>query len=286
MKFGIVGNTTKPIIKEIIPPLLKWLKHRSHDWVLESTLIDYLGEQHKSVRQAAANQLGTKCDMVLAFGGDGTMLSTAREIGNSGVPILGVNLGGLGFLAEVSVDELHATMEKIFTNHYTIIERMVLRADHERKDERVSVLALNDFVVDKGSFSRLMQIQMFINQEYLTTYHADGVIIATPTGSTAYSLSAHGPILTPDVQAIIINPICPHSLGARPMVIPATSTITIVPKLVENEALLSADGRIEDSIMSDDALTIKRADFSVRWVQPEGSNFFDVLREKLHWGGR
>ncbi|MBN2012176.1 NAD(+)/NADH kinase [candidate division KSB1 bacterium] len=286
MKFGIVGNTTKPIIKEYIPPLMKWLTHRSHEYVLESSLIDYLEIKNKSTRHVAIHELGTKCEMVLAFGGDGTMLSTARAVGRTGVPILGVNLGGLGFLAEVSVDELHPTLEKIFEHHYALMDRMVLRAVHEKHEGHNHVLALNDVVIDKGSYSRLMELQMFINDEYLTTYHADGVIVASPTGSTAYSLSAYGPILTPDVQALIINPICPHSLGARPMVIPADSTITVVPKLHEKEAFLSADGQIEDNVVSEEAIVIQRADFTVRWVQPEGSNFYEVLREKLNWGGR
>jgi len=286
MKLGIIGNTTKSVIKEIIPELLTWLERKNIDCILDKELADYLTIKNKKIVISKIKDMGHACDIVLAFGGDGTILSTAREVGRFGVPILGVNLGGLGFLAEVALEQLYPTLISVFEHRYTILERMALKAEIIGRRRRISFLGLNDIVIDKGSFSRVMRVKMFINDEYLTTYQSDGVIIATPTGSTAYSLSALGPILTPNVNAIVINPICPHSLGARPMVIPDDSEIKIIPFLDEKRAILSADGQIEDRLKNNEEIVVKKADFTVRWIQYEGNSFYNVLRTKLNWGGR
>lgn len=285
MKFGIIGNTTKLIIKEIIPDLLDWLNKRQIDFILEAQLIDYLQLSATAVPTIKLDNIGQACDVVLAFGGDGTILSAARAVGRFGVPILGVNLGGLGFLAEVTIDQLYDSIDDILNNRFTILERMVLKAEVLDRTNGLTFYGLNDIVVDKGSYSRVMLVKIYINDEYLTTYMCDGVIIATPTGSTAYSLSAHGPILIPDVNAIIINPICPHSLGARPMVIPDDSQIKIIPHVNEKEAILCADGQIEDCIKSDENILVKKADYKVRWIRHKGNSIFNVLRTKLNWGG-
>lgn len=286
MKFGIIGNITKPIIKEVIPDLINWLYQKKIDFVLEKKLFDYLALKQKTSKVLNIKQIGEVCDVVLAFGGDGTILSTARAVGSTGVPILGVNLGHLGFLAEVTLEKLYPTIHRILEKRYNIIERMVIKAEIQGRKRNSDFIGLNDIVIDKGNSSRVMRIEMFIDDNYLTTYQSDGVIIATPTGSTAYSLSAHGPILAPNVEAIIINPICPHSLGARPMVIPADCTIKIIPFLEERGAILSADGQIEDNLKSKEAIVVMKTDYTVRWIQSEDNNFYSVLRTKLSWGGR
>ena len=284
MKLGIIGNTTKPIIQNIIPPLLDWLNKRKIDFIVEEKLFEYLQFSPGSILSCPIENLGKLCEIVLAFGGDGTILSTARAVGPTGVPILGVNLGGLGFLAEVAISELYDSIEDISKKQYTIIERMVLEAKIIDREHRQTFFCLNDIVIDKGSQSRLIQVKIFINEEYLTTYLCDGVIVATPTGSTAYSLSAQGPILAPDVNAIIINPICPHSLGGRPMVISDDNEIKIIPIVDKKKALLSADGQLEDRLKSDEHIVVKKADYKVRWIQYKGNTFFNVLRTKLNWG--
>lgn len=286
MKFGIVGNTSKPLIKEIIPDLLNWLYQRQIDFILEKRLVNYLDLKDKKIISSKRKKMGDQCDIVLAFGGDGTILSTARAIGRFGTPILGVNLGGLGFLAEVSTGQLYSTLDDILQNKYKILERTLLKAELPGRKRHVDFIALNDIVIDKGNHSRVMRVKIYINDEYLTTYQSDGVIIATPTGSTAYSLSAFGPILTPDVNAFVINPICSHSLGARPMVIHSDSEIKLIPYLEGKEAILTTDGQIEDRLLSNDEIIIKKADFKIKWIQHDGNNFFSVLRTKLSWGGR
>lgn len=284
MKFGLVGNTTKPIIKKVIPDLFNWLNKKQIDFVVEEQLLKYLQLSSNTMPSSPIDNIGKLCEVVLAFGGDGTILSTARAVGQYGVPILGVNLGRLGFLAEVSIAQLYDSIQDILDSRYTVLERMVLKAQVINRANHLTFYSLNDIVIDKGSYSRLMQVKIYINEEFLTTYLCDGVIIATPTGSTAYSLSAQGPILSPNVNAIIINPICPHSLGARPMVISDNSEIKIIPSIGEKKALLSADGQVEDCIKSDELISVKQADYKVRWIQYKGNTFFHVLRTKLNWG--
>jgi len=286
MIFGISGNTTKVMVREVIPELLQWLKHRNIDYIIDSELIKCLN----SLRQSEGEKLsrmGDKCDVVLAFGGDGTILSTARMVGASGVPILGINLGGrLGFLAEVMMDELYDSLENILNKQYTILERMVLEAIlHQQKFEDI-YYALNDIVVHRGGFSRVIRIDVFINDEYLNTYLGDGIIVATPTGSTAYSLSAYGPILFPTVNCMIINPICPHSLGVRPVVIPDDSKIRVVPHIEGRTVTLSADGQVSHQFSKKEGVEINicKANYKIRWIRHQDRNFYDLLRTKLNWG--
>ncbi|MBD3287388.1 NAD(+) kinase [candidate division KSB1 bacterium] len=284
MTFGIIGNITKPVISKVIPDLLSWLDKREISYIIEDQLLDYLNLTQKSVPVCKAGCIGANCDMVLAFGGDGTILSTARSVGSHSTPILGVNLGGLGFLAEITISQLYACIEDILHEDYTILERMVLKAEIINQEDGVTFYGLNDIVVDKSNTTRVMRVNISINEEFLTTYLCDGVIIATPTGSTAYSLSAMGPILAPDVDAIIINPICPHSLGARPMVISGDSRIQIYPHVGNQEATLSADGQVADNIKPNEYIIVEKAGYKTRTVQYKGNTFYNLLRTKLSWG--
>lgn len=284
MIFGIIGNITKPLMKQVLPPLFTWFADRKIDIYVDSNVMRYIGLSDQDHRSCDIDMIGQTCDVVLAFGGDGTILSTARAVAKYGVPILGVNLGGLGFLAEVSVNQLYDSIEDILIHNYSIIERLALKAEIFDRPQSAVFYGLNDIVVDKAGYSRIIRVHIYINDNFLSTFLCDGVIIATPTGSTAYSLSAQGPILAPDVYGIIVNPISPHSLGARPMVISADSEIRIIASVNDRNASLSADGQIRDCLRSDEWVIVKKADYKVKWIQYKGSTFFDVLRTKLNWG--
>ncbi len=285
MIFGIRGNTTKGIVKGVVIELLQWLSDQKISYVVDDELVNFLNLPFQ-VKSEKLEHLANKCDVVLAFGGDGTILSTARAVGASGVPILGINLGGLGFLTEVTIEELYPTLEKIINNHYSIVERMVVEASVRGNEGEETYYALNDIVVDRGGFSRVIRIDVFIDDNYLNTYLGDGLIIATPTGSTAYSLSAFGPILFPTVNCMIINPICPHSLSVRPVVIPDTSIIKIVPHLRETIVTMSVDGQVSRQFpkTADIEIIVKKANYYIQWIQCENKNFYDLLRVKLNWG--
>lgn len=285
MIFGIAGNTTKGLVKGVIPELVKWLSDRKLDYYLDIELSNYL-QLPFHTKNDKLSVIAEKCDIVLAFGGDGTILSTAREVGTANVPILGINLGGLGFLTEVGLDELYPTLENVINNQYTIVERMVMEAVVHDQNEKTTYYALNDIVVDRGGFSRVIRIDVYIDDDYLNSYLGDGIIVATQTGSTAYSLSAFGPILFPDVKCMIINPICPHSLTVRPMVIPDTSVVRIVPHCRESIISMSVDGQVSQQFpkTANVEIVLKKADYFIRWVHRENKNFNDLLRRKLNWG--
>lgn len=285
MTFGISGNTTKGVVKGVIPELLEWLKQRNISYCLDRELYNFLQLPYH-VENDDLPSIAQKCDIVLAFGGDGTILSTARAVGAFGVPILGVNLGGLGFLTEVTLDELYPTLENIINSQYAIIERMVLKATVLHQDRKDTYYALNDVVVDRGGFSRVIRLDVSIDDKYLNTILGDGIIVATPTGSTAYSLSANGPILFPDVNCMVINPICPHSLSVRTVVIPSKSRVRIVPHPQESIVTLSVDGQVSQQFpkASSVEILLEKADYYVRWIQIESKNFHQLLRKKLNWG--
>jgi len=286
MTFGITGNTTKTVVKSVIPDLVVWLNQKHVDYIIDSELLKYL-KLSLSAKSEELCLIGDQCDVVLAFGGDGTILSTARKVGASGVPILGINLGGrLGFLAEVVIDELYESLTDILKEDYTILERLVLEAKIHQQDSDKSYFALNDVVIDRGGYSRVIRIEVFIDNEYLNTYLGDGIIIATPTGSTAYSLSAYGPILLPTLDCMIINPICPHSLGVRPVVIPDECEIRIVPHIEGKIVTLSVDGQVSHQFSRNEEveIVIHKAKHKIKWIRHKNRTFYDLLRTKLNWG--
>lgn len=286
MIFGITGNTTKELVKGVIPELLEWLRQQHVDYILDAELLKYL-KLSLSVRSDELCLMGDQCDVVLAFGGDGTILSTARKVGASGVPILGINLGGkLGFLAEVVIDELYDSLTDILNEDYTILERLLLEAKIYQQELEKTCYALNDVVIDRGGYSRVIRVEVFIDNEYLNTYLGDGIIIATPTGSTAYSLSAYGPILLPTLDCMIINPICPHSLGVRPVVIPDKCEIRIVPHIEGKIVTLSVDGQVRQQFSKTEGveIIIRKAKHKIKWIRHKNRTFYDLLRTKLNWG--
>lgn len=283
MTLGIIANLKKQTITEIIPDLLTWLTKRGGNFVVEEALAEQLHLRASEVPRSNAERLCEQCQMIISFGGDGTILSTARTVGQTGVPILGVKIGGMGFLAEVAPDELYTSLEDILEGRYQIVERMVLEAKLGSNDTQ-RLYALNDFVLDKGAVSRIISIKTFIDDEFLNTYIGDGLIISTPTGSTAYSLAAGGPILLPSMEAIIINPISPHTLSARPVVIPGDKRVEVEVISAPKQVMLSADGQVDTALTSGQKVCIRKADYRIKLVTYRGRSFYDVLHTKLNWG--
>lgn len=282
MIIGIDGNINKPLTRDGILMLIRYLQERAVSFFLAAYLIDFL-HISDDLPFCAPSSLGEKCDLVITLGGDGTILSTAAYVGASGTPILGINLGRLGFLADVDLESMLRTVDDILAQRFQILERMPLTARALNGDPK-EITVLNDIVMDKGSNPRLMQVELTIDDVYLNTYASDGVIISTPTGSTAYSLSAGGPIVVPSMAAILITPICPHSLSARPIVIPAHHQIQMTMKTKNQQCGLAADGQPWGSLGYNQSVLIRRADYMLKWIITEHWNFWEILRQKLNWG--
>ena len=281
---GIIAAMHKRRIASAVRQLVSWLKRRKLVVLLPDDQAPAL-----SLPQLAAPlpELAQRSDLLLAMGGDGTLLATARLAAPLGKPVLGINLGGFGFLASApSGPAMLTTLEHLLRAPVPIQPRMMLHASVLRGPRTVaSFLALNDIVVGKGAFSRLFGIKTSISGDPISHLPADGMIVATPTGSTGYSLSAGGPVVDPEVRAIILTPICPHTLSARPLVVPADRVIEMVlPRLDTEEVTLTADGQQAFSLHSGDAIEVRQAPFSARFVVLPDSSFYRRLRTKLGWG--
>jgi NAD+ kinase len=290
MVYGITGNPTKEELWAPVAEVVAWFRERGHDfWIhepiaaglLERDLIAPAVEQEHSVTDIV--QAG---DLVLSFGGDGTLLRTAHLTGPNDTPLLGVNIGRLGFLADIEVEQLHAALERIVAGDYTVEERMVLEAQADRPSHFDTEWAMNEFVVDRSGAAGLIKIEVDVDGTHLNTYWADGLIVATPTGSTAYSLSTGGPIIAPGVEAVILTPIAPHTLTVRPIVLPADSTITCRVLEDDQPYVFAADGRSVLFEEHDLRFTIDRAHHTVNLVKLPDQHFFHTLRSKLMWGVR
>jgi NAD+ kinase len=233
-----------------------------------------------------AAELSRRADVLVVFGGDGTILQAARQAARDGIPILGVNLGGFGFLAEVQDRAVDDALLRVLAGDYRVDERMMLQAQVRRADHVVrEPLALNDVVVTKSGYARLLRIRTDINDIHLATHRADGLIVATPTGSTAYSLSAGGPILHPDLDAIVLTPICAHTLNARAVVLSGTETVTIRVEPTGAPSVLTVDGQEGHPLEPDDVVRVARAPCRARLVRLGRTGFYQLLRTKLSWGG-
>jgi NAD+ kinase len=232
-------------------------------------------------------ELARRASVVVVFGGDGTILRAARSAAPHGIPILGVNLGGFGFLAEVNGPEVERALHRLLEGDFRLDERMMLRASVEHEGRPIQeFLALNDIVVTKSGYARLLKLRTFINTEHLATHLADGLIVATPTGSTAYSLSAGGPIVHPAVEGIVLTPICAHTLNARAVLVSAGDTIVIQVEPVGAPPILTVDGQEGYPLQPDDEVRVERSLHHTRLIRLEGDGFYGLLRAKLTWGER
>ncbi len=282
MKIGINANTRKKLFWEKFPDILQWVSKRNVQIILTEKIVEDALFSLKKYPSENLRELPEHCDMIFAFGGDGTILNTAQHVGVRETPILGINVGGLGFLTEVPLPECEKAFDKILEGKYDIEERTMLKAQGD--GDPVPFYALNDIVIDRGKFIRVIEVKIDINKKYLNSYVADGLLISTPTGSTGYSLSSGGPIIFPSSRVLIINPISPHSLTNRPVIIPDTSVVEATVSSEFPEITVAADGMDARYYETGAHLLIEKAPFTARLVKPVGSDFFALLRNKLNWG--
>ena len=281
---AIISKPTKPELASILPDLLGWFRRHGYHVYLDQETAGYVTDGAEVVSR---QEVGEKHpEFVLVLGGDGTLLSAARAVAHADVPILAVNLGSLGFLTEVPLAEMYPTLEAVNQGHCPVEERSVLQCQLIRSEECIAQhFALNDVVVNKSAISRLVDFDLLIDGVFVFSYKADGVIIATPTGSTAYSLAAGGPIMMPSVAAFVVTPVCPHSLTHRPLVVTDKAQIELLVESGEEEAFLSIDGQVGMPVLQGDRLICRRASHNVKLMRVRRT-FFEVLRNKLKWGQR
>jgi NAD+ kinase len=288
MKVAIFGqyyqNDTRPIIKDIFV----FFNRNNVEMVIEENFLKILYEEKIVEKQYKTFSSHTDLDnsfaIVISIGGDGTILRAATYVRDSGIPILGVNAGRLGFLAKVQKESIESFLQIVLEKKYSITERTLLSMECSPALAQMSVdFAMNEVAVSRKDTTSMITIETFLNGEYLNSYWADGLIIATPTGSTGYSLSCGGPILTPDVKALVITPIAPHNLNARPLVIPDDTEITLKVSGREEQYLVSLDSRIT-SVSNNSVLKIKKTPFRINMVEIPEETFFKTLRNKLLWG--
>jgi NAD+ kinase len=231
--------------------------------------------------------VGDGAHLIVVLGGDGTLLSVSRHVRGKDVPILGVNLGGLGFLTEISVDELPSMMERLLKGQYDISRRIMLDVAVTREKERVfQFTVLNDAVITKDALARIIDIETYVNEEYLTTYKADGLILSTPTGSTGYSLAAGGPILYPSLRNIVVTPICPHTLTNRPIILPEEGALKALLLSRNERVVLTLDGQVGFPLEYGDEVLVRESPYTVSLVKSSSKGYFEILRTKLKWGER
>lgn len=280
---AIISKPSKPELAGLLPEILNWFRKRDYTVYLDRETAEYIdGESVVDRRELG----GKHPDFALVLGGDGTLLSAARALAHEGVPILAVNLGSLGFLTEVPLGEMFATLEAVDACHCPIEERSVLDATVFRGNQQLAHhFALNDVVVNKNAISRLVDFDLLIDGAFVLHYKADGVIIATPTGSTAYSLAAGGPVLTPSVASFVVTPVCPHALTHRPLVVNDKAEIELHVETGAEEAFLSIDGQVGMPLKQGDRVLCHKAAHTVKLMRVRRT-FFDVLRNKLKWGQR
>jgi NAD+ kinase len=281
---AIVCKPNKPELRGILPGLVEWLRHHGYDPILDREG----GVFCQSAPIVDAAEMPQRAPgLVIVLGGDGTLLSVARIFAASRVPILSVNLGSLGFLTEVRLADLYPTLEGWCSDCHTLDSRTMLEATLVRAGQTVSShQALNEVVVSKGEIARMGEFAVELDGKKVARFRADGIIVSTPTGSTAYTLAANGPILTPDVDAIVVTPICPHLLTLRPIVIRGDALLTVRVEAVPNQALLTMDGQSAVPLHLGDEVRCMRSRHTVNLVRISESGFFDALRSKLSWGER
>jgi NAD+ kinase len=283
-RVAIVAKPDAPHAQTVVARLVDWLAGRGLAVALEKETAALVPDAPAAV--AGKADLAGQADLVVVLGGDGTLLSMARAVGDVSVPLLGVNLGGLGFLTATTLDEILPALEAVLAGRMAVEERMLLAA-RVLRDGRPSVeyAALNDVVITKSAMSRIINLAVSVEGQYATAYRADGLIIATPTGSTAYSLSAHGPILFPTMDAIVLTPICSHTLTNRPIVLPGHHRVEVTLESAQ-EVMVTVDGQVGSPLRERDTVEVRQARARIRLVRFPHKDFFSVLRTKLKWGER
>ena len=286
--FGIWGNTDKPRFWELLDPIMIWAADNNLKPFLTTRILNQLPDgfdyEYQTIDSAEDFY---QTDFLLTLGGDGTMLSAARAVAHRKTPILGIHLGQLGFMAEVTVNKMFDRLKMIVSGQYSLQRRMVLKAEIINGNGPTVFYALNDFVIDRGRSQRIITMRLLSNDHFVSDYKADGLIIATPTGSTAYSLSVGGPIVMPKLKAIVVSPISPHTLSLRPIVLPDDRSLELsFPDEEVEKIAFAVDGQVSEYLKPKDKIYIQRAPFEIRMIDFEDSNYFQTLRRKMGWGKR
>ncbi|HKZ01881.1 MAG TPA: NAD(+)/NADH kinase [Pyrinomonadaceae bacterium] len=286
-RIGIVLKPHQPDALKTICDLINWLAERGLTMVgtpeLERERIEH--ETGCAVESVEADQIAASVDLMMVLGGDGTMIATARMVGDTEVPVLGVNYGGLGYLAEFRVEEIFTALESILAGKYRLDKRVMLAVELLRGDEQITRnRVLNDVVINKSALARIIEIEANLNGQFINSFRADGLIVSTPTGSTAYNLSAGGPVIFPSMDAVVITPICPFTLSNRPIVVPNDASIELCLKTANEEVALTLDGQVGFSLEFEDRVVIQKSRTTFNLIQPMNRNYFEALRTKLRWG--
>jgi len=280
---GIISKPGVPGAERIIADLFRFLGERGVAVRCDRETAAYAGRGDGLSRE----DVPEGCEFVVVLGGDGTLLAAARAVASRQIPIFGVNLGALGFLSAINVDELYPELERALRNEHRIGHRRMIRCEVQRGEQTISVFeALNDVVITRRATAHMIDLDVSVDRHFVCSYKADGVIVCTPTGSTAYSLSAGGPIMFPTVPAFAITPICPHMLTNRPVIVPDTVLINILCRSADDQAYLSADGWSEMPLNRGDRVLCRASENAVKLIRPPRLLYFDVLRQKLKWGER
>jgi NAD+ kinase len=278
---GLVAKYQEPKAADVVRWLVPWLKQRGKRVLVEN------GMKRAGGTSCTKKAMANKADLIISLGGDGTLLNIAPLVERPDVPILGVNLGGLGFITEVAVNEIESIVTKTLAGDYEVEQRMTLKIRvQSKKRKSYQFRVLNDAVIAKGARSRIIDLETYVDGDYLCTYKADGLIISTPTGSTAYSLATGGPILEPTLGAIVLAPICPHTLTHRPIVVPGNATVLVTLRSFGDTVILIPDGQQGVSLNNGDKVEARDYGLPVSLIKVPSRSYYEILREKLKWGER
>jgi len=279
---GIISRPRRSDLEGVVPPLLRWLESRGIRALYDTETAEGL---HNVPKGRDRVEVAEESQLLLVLGGDGTLLAAARVAAPLGIPILPINMGSLGFLTSFTVEELYPALESTLAGKATIEERVLLLVERTHNGELLTQQrVLNDAVVHKGTLARMIEVELHINAAFVCRYRADGLIVASPTGSTAYSLSAGGPIVQPGVESILVTPICPHTLSDRPVVVQDTSLIELYLSQSSDSVFLTLDGQTGVPMQIGDHVRITRAAERLKLIQPPNKTYFEILRNKLKWG--
>ena len=281
-RVGVYAKLSNPAAIKLAGEVHAWLQERGVEVLLAKTVAERL-----SLHGYPDGSIPPLANLIVVLGGDGTLISVARKVGDLPVPILGVNLGSLGFLTEITLAELYPTLDKVLQGQFTVSRRMMLSAVVRRDQTEIARFrVLNDIVINKGALARIIDMEASVDGVHLTTYKADGLIIATPTGSTAYNLAAGGPIVDPGLQCLLMSPICPHTLTNRPIIVGDEAIVRIEVKFQDEEVAITADGQVGMPLQGGDLVEIRKARTGTLLVKSPSKDYFEVLRTKLLWGER
>jgi len=279
---GVFAKPKAPAATRLVPELLAWLSGRGIDVRLDDVAASYAG-----IAGLPRASVAEGCDLAIVLGGDGTLLSAARALGGRPIPLLAVNLGSLGFLTSIPINEFFPELERTLSGDYRVTRRSLLHVSVIRGGQRVAEYdALNDVVIAKSSIARIVDLDVWAGDTFVSEYKADGLIVSTPTGSTAYSLAAGGPIIFPTVNAVCVTPICPHTLTNRPLLIPGSLPIRVISHAKDDDSFLTVDGQVGGALEPGDQVECATSASEVLLIQNPDKTFFDVLRQKLKWGER